>query len=143
MATSTDSVIDSEELLTSVPVVVGAVLAVATLTVGASTLVSGRAPGLAIRLPAYVLTGALAFVGALLSMTNARTAARTVLVRATLVGVGAFAVATLGTEGLVYLLLFAAPATTVYAVAAGLAAAGLGFWSLRNWRAVDDLTRSW
>jgi len=142
MAASTERAVDSEALARRAPVLGGAVLLAAVLVVGGVSLVKGP-PGFEARLPTYALAGSVGFGGALLALRNSPRDSRSVLQWAVATGLGGFAVATLGTEGIIYGLLTVASATSLYAVAGGLVVCGLVYWSYRSWHTVEDLTRPW
>ncbi len=143
MATSTDRIVGREELTESAPAVGGTLVAVTALAVGAASFIGGATTGFGGRLPVYVLSGAGVFVGALLAMRYLPQDGTAVLRRASVAGLLGFVGIGLGTEAVVYGLIVVAPARSLYVVAAVSIAGGLVYWSVRNWRSVDDLTRPW
>ena len=143
MAASTERAVDFEGLAARVPIVGGSIVVVAVMVVGAASIVTGSAPGFEVRLPTYVLAGAVGFVVALLAMRYSPRERRTVLRSAAVAGVGGFAVATLGTEGVVYTFLVVASDRMLYAVSAAVVVCGLVYWSYRSWNTVDNLTQPW
>jgi hypothetical protein len=143
MATSTNRNVDREELAERAPVVGGLLVVAVALAVGAASLIDGPTAGFGVRLPVYVLAGAVVFVGALLTMRNSPQNGSTVLRFATVAGFLGFVVIGLGTEAVVYGFVVVAPELSVYFASAMIIASGLVYWSVRNWHAVDDLTRPW
>lgn len=143
MAASTERAVDSEVLVRRAPVIGGAALVAAFLFVGGMSLLKGTATGFETRLPTYALAGAVVFVGALLAMRYSPREPATVLRWGAVAGIGGFAIATLGTEGVIYALVVVAPDLSLYAVSAGVVACGLVYWSYRSWDTVEDLTRPW
>lgn len=143
MATPAKRNTDREELAESAPILGGVLVVAATLVVGAATFIGGATAGFGLRLPVYVLAGAVAFVGALLWMRDSPRDGTTVLRRAAAAGPVGFVVVSLGTEAVVYGLIIVASGPSLYLAAVLTVACGLVYWSLRNWRAVDDLTRPW
>ena len=143
MAASRERAIDFEGLAQRTPIIGGALAVVAVMVVGAASLVVGSAPGFEVRLPTYVLAGAVGFVGALLTMRYAPQDCRTVLRRAAVAGVLGFGLVTLGTEGVIYAFLVLVPDLSLYLLSGAVVASGLAYWSYRSWHTVDDLTRPW
>lgn len=142
MGTSTRGNVDREELAEKAPIVGGGLVAVA-LAVAAASFVAGGTTGFGARLPVYVFAGAAVFVGALLAMRYSPQEGTAVLRRSAVAGVLGFGGIALGTEAVVYSLIVVAPDLSVYLASVVLVACGLVYWSVRNWRAVDDLTRPW
>lgn len=135
--------VDWERLAERAPIVGGLLVAVAPLAVGAASFVGGATAGFGIRLPVYVLVGAIVFVGTLLAMRYSPRDGTAVLRRATVVGFLGFVVIGLGTEAVVYGLIVVASELTLYLASAVIIACGLVYWSFRNWYTVDDLTQPW
>lgn len=142
MATSTGAFLDREVPAQRALVIGGGVVGLVGLAVGAASLVTGATSGLRFRFPMYVLAGAVVFAGALLAMAHSPQNGRAVLRRAALAGLSGFTVVALGTEAVVYALVVAS-GLSLYLLSGAVVALGFGYWSVRNWRAVDDLTRSW
>lgn len=142
MATSTEG-IDPEALAERAPVIGGSVVLLAGLVVGVASFDGGATTGFERRLPIYVLAGTVFFVGALLALRYSPRDGTTVLRRASGAGFLGFVVVGLWSEAVVYGLIVVAPGLSVYLAAAAVLACGLAYWSLRNWQAVDDLTRPW
>jgi len=143
MATSTDRIVDGEGLAERAPAVSGALVVVTVLAVGVASFIDGATAGFGVRLPVYVLAGAGIFLGALLTLRYLPQDGATVLRRAISAGFLGFVVVGLGTEAVVYGLVVLAPELSLYLASAVIVACGLVYWSLRNWHAVDDLTRAW
>lgn len=143
MAISTNESVTREELVKRAPVVGSALVVAAALIVGVASFVGGANAGFPERLPVYVLAGAVAFLGALLSMRSSPQEGTAVLRRATAVGCVGFAGVGLGTEAAIYGLIHIAPALALYLASVLAVVCGVIYWSVRNWRAVDDLTRPW
>lgn len=143
MAASTERAVDFDGLAQRTPIIGGAIVGFALMVVGAASLGTGSAPGFEVRLPTYVLAGAVGFVGALLTMRYAPQDCRTVLRRATAAGVIGFGLVTLGTEGIIYAFVVLVPDLSLYLLSGAVIASGLAYWSYRSWHTVDDLTRPW
>ncbi|WP_436934600.1 hypothetical protein [Halovenus marina] len=143
MATSTDQTRDREGLLERVHIVGGSLVASVVLAVGVASFVDGATAGFGVRLPVYLLAGAVVFAGALVAMRYLPQDEMHVLRRATAAGVLGFVGISLGTEAVIYGLVVVAPQLSLYLASVGIVAGGLVYWSARNWRAVDDLTRGW
>lgn len=121
----------------------GALIIVATLAVGVMSFVDGATAGFGVRFPVYVFSGAVVFVAALLTMRYSPQEQTTVLRRAVVAGCLGFVCIGLATEAVVYGLIVVAPTLSLYLASAVLILCGIVYWSLRNWRAVDDLSRPW
>lgn len=143
MATSREREVDREELAERAPLIGGSIVVLAGLAVGAASFIDGPTPGFGVRLPIYVLAGAVVFVGALLAMRYSPRNSRAVLGRAMLAGVLGFAVVGLGVEAVIYAFVVVAPHLSLYLLSAAVVGCGLGYWSVRNWHTVDNLTRPW
>lgn len=104
--------------------------------VGVVGLVSGSASGVVGRLPLYVLVSSVAFVAALLVADQRYRRGPAVLGRAVAAGLGTFAVASLGSEGVLYAVTNPEAVVTthlfVYLLSAAIIASGLGYWALRH-----------
>ena len=142
MGTSTKGDRGREELAEKAPIVGGG-LVVAALVVSAASFVAGEATGFGARFPVYVFAGAAVFVGALLAMRYSPQEGTAVLRRSAVAGVLGFGAIATGTEAVVYGLIVVAPDLSLYLASVVLVGCGLAYWSVRNWRAVDDLTRPW
>jgi len=143
MATSSPQVFDRNALTDAGPLL-GVWTALLTATfLGVVALLSGSVAGLVARLPLYVLGGAVTFVGVLLVLDHARTHGRVVLGHALAAAGGGFVLYSLATEGVLYALTspgdVVASHLFVYLLSAALVAAGLWYWSVRNWNDVDGL----
>lgn len=143
MATSRERAVDREELAERAPLIGGSIVGIAGLAVGAASFIDGPTPGFEVRLPIYVLVGAVVFVGALLTMRDSPRNSRAVLSHAMLTGVLGFAVVCFGVEAVIYAFVVVAPGLSLYLLSAVVAGGGLAYWSVRNWHTVDNLTRSW
>jgi len=143
MATSTEGAIDREALIERVPVIGGSLVVIAGLAVGSASFVDGVTPGFRARLPVYALVGAVGFAATLLALRYSPRDRRAVLRNAALVGVLGFFVVGLWAEAIVYGLILVAPSMALYLLSAVIVCCGLGYWSLRSWHAVNDLTRPW
>ena len=142
MATSLERTVD-RLVLARTGALVGVCTGVLTAAfVGVVALVRGDAVGVGSRLQFYILAGALAFVGSLIVLEESRHGSKTVILGASVTGVAGFAVVALGAEGVRYATVrpdaVLASSLFVYLVAAALVASGLGYWSLRNWRALGE-----
>jgi hypothetical protein len=139
MATTTRTV-DRATLLRTGGLVGCCTVALTAAFVGVVALLNGNAAGALSRLQLYVLAGAVVFVAGLLVFEESRHRGQRGLAGAVGAGVAGFLQIGLGTEGVLYVL--ANPETIVssdlfvYLVAAALVAAGLGYWSVRNWQTV-------
>lgn len=143
MATSGNRRINRDVLVET-----GSVIGICTVTltavfVGLVGLLSGEATGMLTRLPLYVLVSSLVFLGALIAMDHSRYHGQTVLIRALVVGVAGFLIVSLGAEGTVYALTHPEQVVIshlfVYLVSAAVIASGFGYWSVRNWRDVNEM----
>lgn len=122
---------------------VGALVCGCTLVLTASflglvSLTTGTATDIGARLPYYVLVMALAFVAGVVGLDTRRREGRRLLVAAVGLALGVFAIASLGTEGVVYALQsperVVASQLLVYFLAAGLVGTGVAYWALQYWR---------
>jgi len=142
MSISANGNVDREELAERAPIVGGILVVAAVLAVGAASFVGGANAGFGDRLPVYVFAGAVAFIGALLWMRDSLQDGMSVLRGATAVGCFGFVGTCLGAEAAVYALVVV-PSLSLYLASVLTIACGLIYWSIRNWRAVNDLTRPW
>lgn len=143
MAISRNESLGREELAKRAPVIGGGLVVAAALLVGAASFIDGTNAGFGDRVPVYFLTGAVGFIGALLYMRTSPQEGTAVLRRATGVGCVSVVGVGLGTEAVIYGLIYVVPALSLYLTSAVIVACGLLYWSIRNWRAVNDLTRPW
>lgn len=143
MATSTEGIVDRDVLARRAPVIGGFLVLLAGLGVGVVSFDGGATAGFERRIPIYVLAGAVLFVGGLLAMRYSPRDGATVLRRATGAGFLGFVAVGLWSEAVVYGLIVVAPELSLYVVSAAVLACGLGYWSVRSWQSVDDLTRPW
>lgn len=121
----------------------GALVAVCTLVLTASfvglvAIVSGQVADISLRLPAYVLAMAAAFVGTIVLLEAQQYDGPTIIVSAGTVALGTFATVTLGGEGVVYAVRnpeqVVASQFLLYFLAAGLIGTGLGYWGIKHWQ---------
>lgn len=116
-------------------------LALTTSFLGIVGLFTGDVVGWNLRLPFYVLVMALTFVGAIVAFEEEFREARVILQFAVAVGAVAFLLVTLGGEGVAYLLQnpqqVVSSQLLFYIVAAGLIAAGMGYWALNHWSELE------
>jgi len=143
MATSKAGFVDRDALARRAPLIGGSIVLLAGLVVGVASFDGGATAGFERRLPIYALAGTVCFVGALLALRYSPRDGTTVLRRAAGAAFLGFVAVGLWSEAVVYGLILLAPELSVYLAAAAVLACGLGYWSLRNWQAVDDLTRPW
>ena len=143
MATSKAEIVDREVLERRGPVFGASAVLLAGLVVGVASFDGGATAGFDRRLPIYVLAGTVLFVGALLALRYSPRDRMTVLRRATGAGFLGSVFTGLWSEAVVYGLILTAPELSVYLAAAAVLTCGLAYWSLRNWHAVNDLTRPW
>lgn len=143
MGTSTRDIVEREELADIAPIIGGSLVIFTTLAVGVVSFVDGPTAGFGARLPVYVFAGAAVFVGALLMMRYSPQDETTVLRYAAVAGCLGFIFIGLATEAVVYGLIIIAPDLSLYLASAITVLCGLVYWSLRNWHAVDDLSRPW
>ncbi|MFB6164201.1 MAG: hypothetical protein ABEJ31_03490 [Haloarculaceae archaeon] len=138
MATASARRLDTESLGRA-----GALVAVCTLVLTASfvglvAMLSGQAPGIADRLPVYVLGMAGAFVGTIVLFETQGQDGHTIMVTAGGAAVGTFIVLTLGGEGVMAVLRdpsqVVASQLLFYFLAAGMIGTGLGFWAINHWQ---------
>lgn len=124
---------------------VGAGVTVCTLALTAAflglvALVTGEATGVGARLPVYVLVMAGAFVGSLVLLEEGRRDGTTVLTAAALIAVAAFALVSLGGEGVLFAVDEPGEALgsqlLFYLLAAALVGTGLGYWAVQHWQEV-------
>lgn len=132
---------DRERVARLVGVVVVSTLVLTATFIGVVGLLSGGNADIGTRLPFYVLTMAVGFVGVVVlseQRYGQRADGRSILATAGGVALAVFVVVALAGEGLV----FASdnPGEVVlselflYFLAAGLIGTGLGYWGLRHWR---------
>jgi FtsH-binding integral membrane protein len=135
--------LDRAESLRLVGVVGVSTLVLTASFVGLLSVVAGGNEGMSGRLPLYVLVMAVAFVGTIvLAEQRRRTSnARTVITGAGSLAGLVFVVVTLSGEGVVYAARnpsqVVASELSLYFLAAGLIATGLGYWGLRHWGEFD------
>lgn len=105
--------------------------------VGLVALLSGRAPGVSVRLPLYVLGLAAAFVAAILALENRGHDGWTVLHLAATISVYGFILAVLGGEGVMFIVRhpgeLVASQLLFYFLAAGMIATGFGYWGIHHY----------
>ena len=149
MATSNSGTLGREQLGQLGPLVGVIALCTAALTamfVGVVGLASGQMTALVSRLPLYVLTSAVVFVGTLVVVDHGRYHGRTVLTSASVAGLAGFVTVSLGTEGVVYAVTNPGGVVTshlfVYLLSAAIIASGMGYWVACNRREVRNLART-
>ena len=116
-------------------------LALTASFLGVVGLFAGDVTGWNLRLPFYVLVMALAFVGAIVAFEEGHREGRLVLQFAVGIGTVAFLLVTFGGEGVAYLLQnpqqVVSSQLLFYILAAGLIAAGMGYWTLNHWSELE------
>ena len=120
-----------------------ALIAVSTLLLtsaflGVLAVVDGGNPGIADRIPVYVLLASTVFVVFVVLLEQRDLDGRTVLVSTTAIAAATGVLAWLVGEGAVYLVIereaVIASQLVVYLLAAAIACTGLFYWTLNHWR---------
>lgn len=107
---------------------------------GLVAFITASTPGIASRIPFYVLGMAIVFVAGIILMEQhaRRREAQRVLWAASAVSLLGFVLLTLAGEGLLYAVrnpgTALASERVLYVVAAGLIGTGIGYWGVRNWK---------
>jgi hypothetical protein len=107
---------------------------------GLASLLTGPPPGLAGRIPFYVLAMAVAFVASVVGFEERlhSTKAAATIRAAAAVAAASLLVVTLASEGLVHAVQHpgevVASQLLVYFLAAGLVGTGLSYWGVNHWR---------
>lgn len=112
---------------------------------GLVAFLTGNTPGVADRIPFYVLGTALAFVASVVGLDGRARNGRIVLITASAAAAATLVLLTMGGEGLAYAVRVPEEALAaqrlLYLLAAGLIATGLGYWGVRHWREVAGTLR--
>lgn len=109
---------------------------------GIVAFITGETPGIASRIPFYVLGMAAVFVTGIIVMEQhaRRREAQRVLWAATTISIMGFFFLALAGEGLLYAArnpdTALASERVLYVIAAGLIGTGIGYWGVRNWKDV-------
>ena len=124
--------------------VVFSTVALTASFLGVVALVTGQVAGVSTRLPFYVLAMSIAFVGAIISLEAEFHGGARILQYSIAAAALAFALVTLGGEGVVFLIENTEQVVTshllFYILAAGLIGTGLGYWALHHW---SELTQDY
>ena len=117
-------------------VVLSTVLLTASF-LGIVALVTGAVNGLNTRLPFYVLSMAIAFVGAIITFEEEFRGGTQILQLSVIGAIATFVFVTLGGEGVAYLVenpeQVVASHLLFYILAAGLIGTGIGYWAVQHW----------
>lgn len=109
---------------------------------GVVALTTGSVIGSAVRLPFYVLTMAVAFVGAIIMFEDELHDGMQILQLAALTGAATFFLVMLGGEGVAFVVQRPGQVLSsqllFYFLAAGLIGSGLGYWGLYHWSEVTE-----
>ena len=109
---------------------------------GLVAFITASTPGVAERIPFYVLGMAIVFVAGIIVMEQhaRRREAQRVLWAASVISLLGFILVTLAGEGLLYAArnpeTALASERVLYLIAAGLIGTGIGYWGVRNWKDV-------
>lgn len=138
--------LDGQAMARTAGVIVAGTAVLTASFVGVLAVVSGSAGGVSSRLPVYFFAGAVGFVGSLLVLEQSRHGGQTALAGAVMAGIAGFCIVGLSAEGLVYVVrhpeIVVGSQMLLYLAAAALVAAGIGHWSVRNWRTIRRLASS-
>lgn len=104
---------------------------------GIVALVTGEVVGISTRLPFYVLSMSIAFVGAIVTFEEEFRDGRQILQLSVIGAIATFVFVTLGAEGIAFLIQnpeeVVASHLLFYILAAGLIGTGIGYWTMRHW----------
>jgi hypothetical protein len=122
---------------------VGVLIVIATVFLTASFVgvvgfISGDIRGFGGRVPWYIVAAAVTFVASVVLLEEQGAAGRPIMITAAFFTMLIFAVALLGTEGLIHILtnpeLIVASDVILYFLSAALFAVGVGYWAFNHWR---------